>query len=53
MRPVGVRGVNVPPSEVALDLSLMRLSQILPENPLLFLLIKYLGGWQCIYPVSA
>lgn len=51
--PVGVRGVYVPPSEVALDLSLMRLSQVLPENPLLFLLIEYLGGWQCIYPVSA
>lgn len=41
------------PCDVALDLSLMCLSQVLPENPLLFLLIEYLGGWQCIYPVSA
>lgn len=41
------------PSEAALDLSLTHLSQVLPENLLLFLLIEYLGGWQCIHPVSA
>lgn len=44
VRPVGVCGVNVPPSEVALDLSLTMPEPVLPENPLLFLLIKYLGG---------
>ena len=37
------------PCDVALDLSLTPLSQVLPENPLLFLLIEYLGGWLAMH----